>query len=232
MVILRKALPSDTDFIVEAIIESEKSGTDKFSYCTLFGLATEEVSEIIKEILTEDIQGQKFCLEQFIIATVNDEPAGACSSWIEGGTGSSSSYLQGQILLAFFPRENVADARDRLEMAKDLTIEREYNALQIESVYVKPNFRGLGIAGKIIVEHIQNALKGNPDLKKTQIVVAKTNDSAVKSYTKLGFEVVEERHCGNKDILNFLPADTLVVMENIKPLNDYKSNSFLQRKDF
>ena len=221
MVILKKALPSDIDFIVETIIESEKSGTDKFSYCTLFELTTEEVSKIIKEILTEDIQGQKFCLEQFIIATVNEEPAGACSSWIEGGTGSSSSYLQGQILLAFFPRENVDDARKRLEMAKDLTIEREHNALQIESVYVKAKFRGLGIAGKIITQHIQQAVKDNPKLKKAQIVVAKTNGSAIKSYINLGFEVVEEKHCSNKEILNFLPADTLVIMENIKPLKDY-----------
>jgi ribosomal protein S18 acetylase RimI-like enzyme len=221
MVNLRKALPSDIDFIVETIIESEKSGTDKFSYSTLFGLSEEESGEIIKEVLTEDMPGQKFCLGQFIVATVNDELAGACSSWIEGATGSSSSYLQGQILLAFFPRENVASAHDRLEMAKELTIEREPNAIQIESVYVKPKFRGLGIAGKIIVQHIQNALKENSGLKKVQIVVAKTNDSAVKSYAKSGFEVAGERHCSNNEILNFLPADTLVVMENKKLLTEY-----------
>jgi ribosomal protein S18 acetylase RimI-like enzyme len=221
MITFKKATTKEIDFIIETIIESEKSGTDKFSYSTLLGLTEQEVTDIVKEIMEEKIEGQKFCLEQFIIALVDGIPAGACSSWIEGASGSSSGYLQGQILLAFFPRENVVDAHDNFEIAKDLSIEREQNALQIESVYVKDSFRGLGLAGKVILEHIQNAVKENPKLEKAQIIVAKTNDSAVKSYAKSGFEVAFEKHSDNNRILEFLPADTLVIMENVKPLSEY-----------
>ena len=221
MITFKKAAKEDIDFIIESIIESEKSGTDKLSYSTLFDLSESEIREIIKEVMEESLEGQKFCLEHFIIALVDGVPAGACSSWVEGASGSSSGYLQGQILLAFFPRENVANAHEKLEIAKDLTIEREHNALQIESVYVKDSFRGLGIAGKIILEHIRRTVMESPLVNKAQIVVAKTNDSAVKSYAKIGFAVASEKHCNEDRILELLPAKTLVVMENSKPLNEY-----------
>jgi len=49
MITFKKATLKEIDFIIETIIESEKSGTDRFSYSTLLDLSEQEVINIIKD---------------------------------------------------------------------------------------------------------------------------------------------------------------------------------------
>ena len=96
--IFRNATITDVPFIVTAIIEAEKSGTDKLSYSTIFGLTEEEVRSYLQEMLYEEIDGCELSISSFIIAEYNGQPAGALSAWIEGKDGIPSAILKGNLL--------------------------------------------------------------------------------------------------------------------------------------
>ena len=53
---IRKATHSDIDFIIEAIIESDKSGTNVVSTCNIFNLTLEEYRAVLANILAEDFK--------------------------------------------------------------------------------------------------------------------------------------------------------------------------------
>ena len=65
---IRKATEKDIPFLIETIIAAEKSGTETIAYCSIFSLGKEEFTELLKNILEEDIQGQELCVSDFLIA--------------------------------------------------------------------------------------------------------------------------------------------------------------------
>ena len=216
-IIIRKATEKDIPFLREAIIEAEKSGTEKISYCTIFAIKEEKLNEMIFQVLMEDIEGQELCISHFLIAEVDNEYAGACAAWIEGADGSFSAIIKANILFYFLGDKICNSAAGNLKLMEDINIAREKNAIQIESVYVKEKYRGLGIANKIIQEQINLLSSEHKIAKKVQIILAKTNDKAFNAYQKLGFKVVAERLSKNPEIEKLLPSNCRIMME--MPIN-------------
>lgn len=210
---IRTAVEKDIDFIIETIIEAEKSGTDKISYCNVFEISEIEFKMILRNILEEDIEGQELCLSGFLVADSNGNPAGAVCSWVEAKEGSSSAIIKASILHFFIKKENIEKASAKSELLEELTIERESGSIQIESVYVHNNFRGMGVSGMLILENIKKHLCEDDKIEKVQIQVAGNNEAALRSYRKLGFEIKKEKVCNNKKILDILPSDSKVMME-------------------
>jgi ribosomal protein S18 acetylase RimI-like enzyme len=211
--IIRTAEEKDIDFLVEAIIEAEKSNTSVLSYSTIFSIAEDEVREKLKEMLSEDIPGQELCISGFLIAEIDNKPVGTCCSWIEGENGNISKIIKANLLLWFLGNEKCETAAKNFPFLSDLNFDKEINTLQIESVYTKKEFRGRGITGKIIAEHIIRNKERFPELKKVQLVVAQTNESATRAYQKMGFRIISTKHSEHKDALKILPADTRIMME-------------------
>jgi ribosomal protein S18 acetylase RimI-like enzyme len=210
---IRKATEKDIPFLREAIKEAEKSGTDKISYCTLFSITEEKLDEIIYQVLMEDIEGQELCVSHFLIAEVENENAGACAAWIEGLDGSPSSIIKANILFYFLGDKICNRAAANLKLMEDININREKNAIQIESVYVKEKYRGMGIANQIIGEHVKFLATKNNTINKVQIILAKTNDKAYKAYQKFGFKTIIEKCSDKPEILNLLPSNCRIMME-------------------
>ncbi len=211
--VIRKATINDIDFIIETIIEAEKSGTDKLSFCNIFNLSELEVKNLLNDILNKDVTGQELCISDYLVYIINNEYAGACASWIEAISGTSAAVLKADLLFEFVPRSNLTEATKKFSLIKGLTIEREPFSLQIANAYVRKKFRGKGIIGKLIHEHVENLKKNNPAVKKVQLRPTKTNEKACNAYAKIGFVKVLEKHVENKEILDLLPSDTKILME-------------------
>ena len=210
--IIRRAEIKDIEFIIKGIIESEKSGTARLSYSGIFFLSESNVKEIFGDILKENIPGQQFCLSNFLIAETGNEYAGTCCSWIEGETGIASSIIRASLLLDFIDSNNIEATKYRLKIAAEVNIPRENGTIQIENVFVEEKFRGKGISGMLIQKHIE-LQKPAANVPKVQIILSKTNENAFRSYLKSGFKIVEERTSDNREILEFLPSDTNILME-------------------
>jgi len=210
---IEQATIDDIDFIIEAIIEADRCNSDKISYCNIFNLSLVEFEDILRNILMEDITGFEFCLSIFLIAKVDGRNAGACSSWIEAIDNLPSYLMKYGVLAQYLKDVNIEHSKKIAPLIKGFHIEREKLALQIESVYVHQNFRGLGISSKIIQEHFKQKKIQYPNLEKSQLIVTSENDSAIYVYKKLGFTSIKKFKVENDKILSILPSNCLVLME-------------------
>lgn len=212
-IVIRAAEPRDKDFVIKAITEAEKSGADSISYCNIFGVTEQEISDILSNILDEEMPGQELYLPGFLIAEVDKQPAAAMSAWIEQEDGMASNMIKSNLFMYFVPREKLLNAMPEMAVVNEINIEREKNALQIESVYTAEGYRGHGLSAMLIKEHIESARQNGKQFDKVQIVLMANNESAVRAYGKAGFEVVRSRKTDNKAIFNLLSGDTKVLME-------------------
>lgn len=204
---------NDIPFLVEAIFSAVKSGSNLLSYATLFEKSEEELIPFFKTMFEEDIEGQELSLSGFLIAKdANGLPAATCNMWIEGEEGPSS-MLTAQLLSYTLGNDIYQKALNKKEIIESLRVDREEGALQIEHVYTPAQFRGKGLAAQVIREQIKNHHQRNPALEKVQVILFKTNENALKAYTKMGFEIKHEQHSTHPDILTYFPSDTRVLME-------------------
>lgn len=213
MINIRPAQIQDIPFIVNGIIEAEKSGTDLISYSEIFGLNEPDLRKILSQILEEDVPGSELCLSGFLVAFDDDIPAGCMAGWIEGAEGAPSGLIKMNNLFYFIDRNNMDLIRNRLQIIATADIERENGALQIESVYTAPAFRGKGISSQLISRHIHDHKTAHPGLNKAQILLMGDNRNAIAAYAKAGFEIRNEKTSKHPEITRYLPWNTRILME-------------------
>jgi ribosomal protein S18 acetylase RimI-like enzyme len=209
---IRRAVAEDATFLVEAICEAEKAGTDRLSYCRIFDLSEEDFRHRLEGMLLEDLTGQELCISDFLIAEIDGEIVGACCAWVEEASGSPSTILKANLLLFGIEAEKIRAAKERFGWLAQLSIEREPGAIQIESVYVRPRGRGRGIAVRLIERHLRE-LQPSAPAGKAQVILTTTNDTARHTYTKAGFRLAVERHSTDVRLLDLVPSLGKLLME-------------------
>lgn len=181
---VRQATEADLPFLVEAAIVAELSGTDILSYSTLYGLSLDETKVLLSEMIKEDIPGQELALCQFSILDLDGRPAACISTWIEGEHGESGQ-LKSTLLGFYIPIEKLNKAAVHKTLLHDLRIERMSGALQVECVYVAPEFRGKGLLKPLLEQIIQDTTIPSG---KVQLIVDGSNEKAIRAYEKIGFK--------------------------------------------
>jgi ribosomal protein S18 acetylase RimI-like enzyme len=210
--LIRTAALTDIDFIAEAIIGADKSGTGVSSYCRIFEIPEDILRRSIKLILAEDFDGFDIGMKCFRIAEIDHDHAGAVSSWIEGMDGIASGTKK-LSAFSFVLKGKNSNLKNNLEIISEISIAREPGTLQLESVFTRSQFRGLGIAGKLINHHIELCRSAFPSVQKAQIQVMQENEVAVRTYQNLGFEIKETKTSGNPHITEFLPGRKKLMLE-------------------
>lgn len=212
---IRPARPEDIDFLVETIIQAEKSGTSRLGLALIFNLTEEKLRPLLAEMLEEETEGCEFSLNSFIVAEVNGKLSAAVGGWIEGYNEDklSSAMLKSNLLNCTLPYENLMAVGDKHLLLKDLSIERSWGAYQIEYVYTAPDSRGLRLAEKLIGRHILRGLSLKKELDKVQVQVFAENEAAMKVYIRLGFIPIKEYVSSGEDILRYLPGRTKLLLE-------------------
>lgn len=211
---IRRATAKDIDFLTEAIIAAEKSGSQMpVSYAGIFSLSYEETVDLLKAALEEEIEGQELCPLHFLIAEVNGTPAAACASWVEATGGVSSGQIKANILFHLLGKEKWEKASEQLKAIAETNIERTAGAAQIESVYTRPEHRGKGLTAMIIEEHLKLHKESFPSLEKAQVILLKNNISAANAYRKAGFGQAAERTGIHPLISTLLPCPSKIMME-------------------
>ena len=209
---IRKATVVDIPFLVDTIIEAEKSGTDILTYTTIFGLSEAEARKYIIDMLLEEVDGCELSISSFLIAQKEGQYAAAVGAWIEGYEGMSSSVLKGNLLNYTLPKACIEKAISLNKLVKDLHIEYIDNSIQIGLVYVSENFRGLGLANILIEEQLKQLLQIAPGITESYVQVFGNNKAAIKSYEKSRFIFHSERVSENKVIINYFPSGSKVLM--------------------
>lgn len=211
--IVRYATHKDIDFIVEAIIQAEKSYTDKLGLSTIFNVSEENVRKYLVEILQEDIEGCEFSLGSFLVVDTGKRAVAAIAGWKEQANEDElpSSILKSNLIHFFFPKQSIVYAGEMKKIIEKIQIERTINAYQIEYVYVDKNYRGNNLAAILLNEHVKQAKVLNCNLIEVQVFA--NNKPAIVTYQKLDFTVARTFASDNNEILNLLPYNEKLLMQ-------------------
>jgi len=212
-IIIRRATISDVAFLVETIIEAEKSGTDVLSYSTVFGLSEEESRRYIAEMLLEEVDGCEISISSFMVAEIDGTAVAAVSAWIEGIEGIPSKVLKGNLLNFTLPKECIERVAKLNHILHELHIEYFPGAIQKGAGYVLDKYRGNNLLGLLTDEIIKLLLAIKPDIKEVFTQIYGSNFRAINANKKTGFKIVLTKESDNEVINLYLPSTNKVMMK-------------------
>lgn len=211
---IRKATIKDASFIADVIIAAEKTVTSKLSLSTLCDLPESKVKELIISMLEEEIDGCEFSLSSYLITEHKGQPVAGLSGWVERGhDDESSTILKSNLLTYTLPKENTKTLISNSNLISGLFIDREKMALQFEYAFVMPEHRGKNLIKCMQDVLLANAVNTYQNIKKIQIQCFGNSVYAINLLTRLGFDQVKKVVIDNKEILNYLPDNTKVLLE-------------------
>lgn len=209
----RKAVLSDIPFLVETIIEAEKSGTPILSYTTIFGLNEEDAKRYIALMLEEEIDHCELSVSAFLVAEQEGKIVGAVCAWIEQFEGVSSTALKGNLLRFTLPQSCFESIHQLNHLIKELHLEYIPNSIQIGLVYVAEIARGKGLVQRLLSEKIRELKSINNHCTEAYVQVFGHNTPAIKAYEKVGFTTIETKTAKSEEIVKYLPSSTKIVMK-------------------
>jgi GNAT superfamily N-acetyltransferase len=195
------AQAGDLPFIIDAIIESEKAGSNFVSYCTLFNISETELRKTIMQLFEDEIEHTPWHLPNWTIGKLEQECICALSSWIEKpGLGADAIKFQA---MHYYLKNRIDPQQLSLQLyeLQQVAITRIAEFLQLEHLYTAQPYRGKGYI-KQLMHHVMNEHRG----KTAQIQLTANNKQALKAYMECGFKI-EETKCHNGLVASKLLAD-------------------------
>ena len=210
--LIRQATVNDISFLVDTIIEAEKSGTAILSYSTIFGLTEQEVRKYLADMLFEEIDGCELSVSSFLVAETNDQVVAALSGWVEGINNISSSELKGNLLSFVLPRECIKRAHAINPLVREVHIDYIPHTIQKGAGYILKAFRGQNIFGLLTEKLIENLLISSPLVSKIYTQIYGCNIPAIRANEKANFKILMTKETLKEEILNYLPSNKKVLM--------------------
>jgi len=186
MYFIRKANHNDIPFLVDCVLAAE-SFAGKSTYEIIFDLNKTEMVKILTQIFEEDIENQEISVKSFAVIEFNQKLVAGCAAWIEGLEGIGSGTLKATAF-SYFVADKLVN-NPKIEALANVNVPRSFGAIQLESFYTIPEFRGKKLSHLLIEFHLGN-LK-NSDTHKAEIIAVTENTSAIRAYQNAGFKIIE-----------------------------------------
>lgn len=188
---VRRAVIEDCNFLAHVIVLAESSGAEIISYAKMFSALPESsLRQNLARALKNSVEGHPLTYSSYFIACVNGMPAAAAAGYIEGSQGDSNHLITGALLTAFDKME-VVKAFSFLKQHTEIQIPKTGNSIQIDCVATLPDYRGRGLFARIHDAIIAHAKTNR--VTESEIQVWKKNTLAIKTYAKLGYNIVLEK---------------------------------------
>lgn len=209
----RAATAADLAFVLDAVIEAERSGTGASSYERVLGYSTEEFRSFLKTLFLPGIPGTELCLEHYVLAEVNGQPVGTVAWWVEGHNGHASNHLKGQPMAEAVGMTRWMEIQAKLRKIELPSIPRTPGTLQIDELFVAKKMRGSGIAAQLIEIACQRGREAHPTVQTAQGMCVLENDKSRKAFTKAGFKQVRTESGQLEALAPFMPGTGRVLFE-------------------
>ena len=203
----RNATIEDVPFIVDIIIEAEKSGTNRLSYSTIFDLSEEEVRKYVTLMLEEEVEGSgELSISSYLLAEKDGKIiAGACA-WVENSTEIPTSTLKGNLINFTIPRENALKAARLHNILHELHFDYKSNVIHMGAGYVAKESRGKGLLLELKQKQLNDLAAQNSDIEEAYVDTFECSKAALRTSEKLGFKLVEIKEATSDEILKYLPS--------------------------
>ncbi|PLW92123.1 MAG: hypothetical protein C0592_12430 [Marinilabiliales bacterium] len=210
---IRPATLNDSDFLVKAILMADRGPSPVSSYSGVFNLSEEEAASKIKLMLEEELDSCELSPEHFLVAEKDGQIAAAVAGWVEGFDGVASWMVRSALFQEYYPKEALENAQKLKPVVDEVVVHRTMGALQLESVFVDPAFRGNRLATKLFSAHVENCKKEHPKTEFAELMTYLENKKAIALYQKLGFDVIKQSKSKNPNVLNYYPGSGMVLMQ-------------------
>jgi hypothetical protein len=210
---IRTANLEDVPFLVQTIIEAEKSGGDVLSYKTFFGLEEQEIENLLTEIFNEEIEDCELSISSFLIAEKQGVRAAALSGWLENASDIPSIILKGNLLKYHLPITCFEKASSLSYLTKSLHIDYIPNTFQIGAGYVAEGFRGQKLLGLLTKEMIQHLKEKNKTITEIYVRIFDCNIPSLRTYEKEGFKVISTKESEFSEITDYLPSSKKLLLK-------------------
>lgn len=208
----RRGTLQDVDFITQAVLEAERSGTPRAMYESVFGLSEPEVRALVRAILDQDIPGCELCCGSFVLACDGPTPVGALATWVEGEEGPSS-LVRATLLVEQLGASRWAQAQAPLRLVAEVDIAREAGTLQIESIFVAAAQRGRRITGAMIAYALAQYRHTHPTVRRAQVLTVLENLASANALRHAGFTVKSRASSQNPDLGRWFPGSGRLLWE-------------------
>lgn len=209
----RRAKLDDLEFVTNALIEAEKSGSRFTTYERLFDLSPGDLRSLLGAILREDVLGSEFCCRSFLLAICDREPVASIATWIEAGGGPSSVIVRATLLSFVLGSERWNAAQDRIRALAGVNVPRQLGALQIEAVYTAPGHRGRGIAAALISYALAECKAATPAVTHSQIVSVIENESSARVFRRVGYVEVDRKSSSDPAVRALFPGSGRILWQ-------------------
>ncbi len=189
-IVIRFANRNDIDFILEGFIEAEKGGGSIIPTQKIFNLTLERFKEYFINFLNDDdIIDCEYSLKTYLIAEIDGVQAATFSHWVEGANSIKSGIIKINSWFYAIGAENIKKIERSLEIANKYNLTRINNYLQLEYLYVSPNFRKKGLLKKLIKFAIENEIKKGSLFNGFQTILFMENTPSFNFFNERGFKV-------------------------------------------
>ena len=203
---VRNAKKDDIPFIVNAIIEIEKT-PDSNTFNNLFGCDTETTRRYLTQFLNDDENLDiELSLNTYSIAEINHQIVGCCSLIF-----TNHNYYQskGELFPIWLERkhlENFVKNANSLPDVKNTSENKDF----VEYIYVDEKSRGMGVAKKMINEQMSKISN-----EYVYINVLENNISAIEYYEKIGFTKFQSLEIDNQENKIYPCVKKLILLKKI-----------------
>ena len=213
--IIRPAVIEDVDFLVETVLQSEKSSSGVCGMANYFEITENELRNYIKKAFEEEVDGCELSISSFIVVEYEGEVVAAMGGWIEGDNEDSmpSSLLKSNLLMYVMPRNIVLKSQENAIVIKDLNVEKEMGTYQFEYSHVLPEHQGQFLFQDLTEAHLARAKKHVPQVRKAQAHAFEANKIILLINKMMGFKIVKRFVSNHPRILEFYPYNTIVLFE-------------------
>ncbi len=215
--IIRPAAAKDIDFLVETVIQAEKSSTGVCGLANYFDVTESEMRDYLSQIFEEEVNGCELSLSSFIVVDYDGKAVAAMGGWLEGDNEDEmpSALLKSNILMYVLPKDKILKSQENIEITKELSIEREWGTYQGEYSYVLPEHQGQFLIQDLMEAHIARAKSLGPKVKKMQVHVFESNKIIILINKMMGFKTKNSFTSQHPRVKDFFPNNTLLLMERI-----------------
>lgn len=213
--IFRPATLKDVDFLIETVVQSEKSLRGNCGLANHFGITEQELRGYLAQMFDEEIEGCEFSISSFIVVEYEGKVVAAMGGWIEGDNEGSipSSILKSNLIQYIMPKEAILKAQENIQITREFSIKRQENTYQLEFTYVLPEHQGQMLIQSLMREHFSRAMNKGSHVKKIQAHAFEGNKVIVLINKMMGFKITKRLIATNPRILEFYPYDTMVLLE-------------------
>lgn len=186
----RPATVEDVDFIAEGVRIAERvpASEDLSVYEAVFGFTRAELDRFLSSTLTQDGGDYPLTFGTFFVLEREGSPVACCAGWIEAAHGVPSGHIAAMAISRFLGGKRWRERAPFIRALAESAPPRTPMALQLESFYTAPDFRGRGSTRRLIEGAIADLAPNAASPAIAEISLLAENRQAAGAYSKAGFE--------------------------------------------